>query len=406
MEGGERAAVESAGQPEEADTQACRLEAVWDGAQVVEARLVAGRPLAVAPTWIGATPEEALAMLAQSPEILASGPHAHCLAARAACAAAGADIVRPDGAREERAIAIETAQAHIRRLMIDWPALFGHEPRRDRFGILHRRLGRVLAEDAPTQDAAAFRLGGELLDLVAIEMLSGFFRSVREPHRLQEFVECAERGGNIGAALADLIRMGSSVPPADAVALLPPTPAFEWANRIAPMSASVLAAFAACPEVDGAPRETGALARHAERGLIGKLLLHGHRVAARLFARVIDLADTASRLRHPLADDMPTLIDAARCGDAAGLACVETATGLLMHVVRLDGGCIADHAIVPPAVWNVHPRGALMCEAAGWQAPDRGVAELRLRALALSLDPYEHVGVVLADQDTAADRDA
>lgn len=401
MESGARMAVEFTGQPVEAGTQACRLEAVWDGAQVVEARLVAGRPVAAAPAWIGATPDEALAMLAQSPEMLASGPHAHCLAARAACVAAGANIVRPDGAREERAIAIETAQAHIRRLMIDWPALFGHEPRRDRFGILHRRLGRVLTEDAPAQDEAAFRLGGELLDLVAIEMLSGFFRSVREPHRLQEFVECAERGGNIGAALADLIRMGSSVAPADAVALLPPTPASEWAERISTMSAATLAAFAACPEVDGATRETGALARHAERGLIGKLLLHGHRVAARLFARVVDLADTASRLRHPLAEDMPALIDAAACGDATGLACVETATGTLIHVLRLDGGRVADHVIVPPAAWNGHPRGALMCEAAGWQAPDRRTAELRLRALALSLDPCGQIGVVLTDCGTA-----
>ena len=43
--------------------------------------------------------------------------------------------------------------------------------------------------------------------------------------------------------------------------------------------------------------ETGSLAAHPARPLVAKLLGRGHRIAARLFARVMELSDCASRLR-------------------------------------------------------------------------------------------------------------
>jgi Ni,Fe-hydrogenase I large subunit len=45
-----------------------------------------------------------------------------------------------------------------------------------------------------------------------------------------------------------------------------------------------------------------------------------------------------------------------------GRALVETARGLLMHEIVLDGDRIADYSIVAPTEWNFHPQGPL----AGW----------------------------------------
>ncbi|MEB0055123.1 hypothetical protein QN402_32190, partial [Pseudomonas sp. FG1] len=79
---------------------------------------------------------------------------------------------------------IENAQEHLWRLMLDWPPLFGHEPRRQRFAILHRRLLRLVEEPQ-----AGFKVGGDILDLLATELLTGFFQSMREPRGLGEFAD-------------------------------------------------------------------------------------------------------------------------------------------------------------------------------------------------------------------------
>jgi coenzyme F420-reducing hydrogenase alpha subunit len=365
-----------------------RLEAHWDGRRVT-AMTVANRRPQAARTLVGRSVDEALERV---PALFGVCRRAQGLAATAACAAAGAGVTRlPDWA-EERAIAAETAQEHLWRLLLDWPDLFGHATRRDRFANLYRRLDQL--GDA----RAAFDLGGELLDLVAIELLGGFFRAIREPQGLAEFVERARSGGAIGETLADLIEMGSSTPLDEATPLLAARSAAAWAHELAGVPPED---FCRAPALGGRPQETGVLARHAESLLVRMLIGHGHRIAARLFARVIDLADCASRLRHPLAGDMSVLIDAAAAGDGVGIACVETARGLLIHAVRIDGARIADYAIVAPTEWNFHPGGVFAREAAGWQASSREAALLRLRALALSLDPCVAFDVVL--RDAAAD---
>ena len=45
-----------------------------------------------------------------------------------------------------------------------------------------------------------------------------------------------------------------------------------------------------------------------------------------------------------------------------GRALVETARGLLMHEVVLEGDRVADYRIVAPTEWNFHPQGPL----SGW----------------------------------------
>ena len=352
-----------------------RLVAIRDAGRVNGVRIENSRTSA-AQVLIGRTVDEALKLV---PTLFSFCTRAQDIAATAACVAAGApNIGRAEPWAEERALATETAQEHLWRLMVDWPALFGHKPRSERFAELHRRLARL--GDA----RAAYELGGDLLDLVAVELLGGFFIATREPSGLREFVERARRGGTIGAALADLIEMGSSTPEGEAVPLLPTLAAGAWAHELGGVPS---ADFCTAPTLFGRAHETGVLSRHADSIMVRNLLTQRHRIAARLFARVVDLSDCASRLRHPLASDMPVLVDAAPLGKGAGLACVETTSGLLMHAVRLDGDRIAEYAIVSPTEWNFHAGGPFVREGCGWEATSDDAAMLRLKALALSLDP-------------------
>jgi len=140
------------------------------------------------------------------------------------------------------------------------------------------------------------------------------------------------------------------------------------------------------PTLYGKTFETGVLARHADSMLVRILLGNGHRIAARFSRRHRPLG-LRSRLRHPLADDMPKLVDVSGDGAGFGLAWVETARGQLMHVLRLDGERIADYAVVGPTQWNFNRDGAFAFEGKRWSAPTLRAALLRCNALVLALDP-------------------
>ena len=366
-----------------------RLRAIRDGRRISGLRVEKPR-LQAAQRLVGCSVDEAIGLV---PTLFGVCSRAQGIAAKAACVAAGApNLARAEAWAEERILATEIAQEHLSRLMLDWPKLFGHPPRSDRFVELQRRLG--LSGDS----RAAYDLGGDLLDLVVVELLTGFFRAAREPSGLREFVERARRGGSIGAALADLIEMGSSTLEGEAVPLLPALAAGAWAHELGGVPS---ADFCAAPTLFGRAHESGVLARHAGSMMVRNLLTHRHRIAARLFARVVDLSDCASRLRHPLASDMPLLVDAAPLGENAGLACVETARGLLMHAVRLDGERIAEYAIVTPTEWNFHADGPFVREGCGWAAESDEAALLRLKALALSLDPCIEYEITMEDAASA-----
>lgn len=366
------------------------LEVRWDGARVCAVKVIDPRPSA-ASLLVGKTFAEAGKLV---PRLFSLCGRAQGLAVRMALRAAGvATEPLPADWELERMIASEMAQEHLWRLMIDWPVLFGHAPRRVRFAELHRRL-------ASTRDSRlAFELGGDLLDLVVVELLGGFFGTWRGPRSLREFVECARRGSTVGSALADLIELGLSTTEQDAVPLLPSLSAGAWAQRFGGVPDQ---AFCRAPSFGGLAHETGVLSRHADTAHPALLLSHRHRCAARLFSRVIDLSECASRLRHPMANDMPALFDAAPLGEQAGVACVETARGLLMHVLRVEGERISEYAIIAPTEWNFHPQGAFVREALDTESPSRTAVELRLRALALALDPCMPFELRLLDAEGAA----
>lgn len=281
----------------------------------------------------------------------------------------------------ERALAAEMADTHLRRLLIDWPPQFGFEPRLNRFAEFHRQL------IAPLDPDTAFALGGEVLDLVAREMLAGFFNQIRMPHGIGEFIDRLNAGGSLSSVMNGLITMGAaSPPPGGPIQLLGMLSAAAWVSSIGTWPS---ADFVRHPTFGGAPAETGPLARHAQSPLVRLLLERGHRVSARLFAKAIDVADCASRMRYPFTDDVPALVDAVQAAPAVGMARVTTARGALLCWVKIADGVIADCAMVPAGAWNFHPEGPFCREA--MSGPETGEdlegARKRLTVLALALDP-------------------
>lgn len=112
------------------------------------------------------------------------------------------------------------------------------------------------------------------------------------------------------------------------------------------------------PTWRGRPAETGAIARQATDPRVANWVARcGRGIGARRLARLSELADLPQRLRGqgthaPLARSWSL-------GYGIGMAGVETARGLLLHVVRLSGDRVADYRIVAPTEWNFHPQGPI-----------------------------------------------
>ena len=72
------------------------------------------------------------------------------------------------------------------------------------------------------------------------------------------------------------------------------------------------------------------------------------------------------------------------------------ARGLLAHVVRVEGGRIAEYAIVAPTEWNFHPRGPLYRELDGRPVHNEAGAQQALEYAAATLDPCVALDAQLA----------
>ena len=357
-----------------------RITATRQGGSVTQVKVPIPALAWMGAQVVGMTPAAATAHLGAH---ASHSPRAHACAVEQACAMALGEPPADTDARiaTERALAAEMADTHLRRLLIDWPPQFGFEPRLNRFAEFHRQL------IAPLDPDTAFALGGEVLDLVAREMLAGFFNQIRMPHGIGEFIDRLNAGGSLSSVMNGLITMGAaSPPPGGPLQLLGMLSAAAWVSSIGTWPS---ADFVRHPTFGGAPAETGPLARHAQSPLVRLLLERGHRVSARLFAKAIDVADCASRMRYPFTDDVPALVDAVQAAPAVGMARVTTARGALLCWVKIADGVIADCAMVPAGAWNFHPEGPFCREA--MSGPETGEdlegARKRLTVLALALDP-------------------
>ena len=206
------------------------------------------------------------------------------------------------------AIQQEVMREHLWRWLLDLPPLLGESPMREEFVVAVGSVAKCHREELAT-----------LLAGPRIEAL------------------CSRLTG-----LDDVVESRSQ--------LLPTLNAQASLNCWTRLDAE----FCRQPHWQGAAAETGAYARSQ-----GGAEPAGAAFAARWLARLEELRDWA--------EDRVTLgaggtASAVPVASGIGRTMVETARGLLMHEIVLDGERIADYSIVAPTEWNFHPQGPL----AGW----------------------------------------
>ncbi|MFZ5539013.1 MAG: nickel-dependent hydrogenase large subunit [Pseudomonadota bacterium] len=348
----------------------------FDGAHVRDVAIDSTRPHVADRLLAGRPVDEAVALV---PRLFAICGRAQGIAAQlAAEAARGADS-GPMAAARTRAIEAEIAQEYLWRALIDWPQAVDREPDTEALAAVRAALA---ADAAPSSGAVrevieTRVLGGDAEDWVASHVPAFEMWIARAPTAAAQFAAAVQRDGP---------RHGAGGTP-----LLPPMNASNAARFAAALDAD--AAFERLPQLDGRPAETGAIARMQSAPLVAALAAaYGRSILVRFVARIAELARLASGRPAPLA-----LLGRATCGPGRGLGWVETARGLLVHTVELDGDLVRRYRIVAPTEWNFHPRGAFAAGLAGAYAASE--IDLRRRAhwLAQSLDPCVAYRVEIAD---------
>ncbi|MCM2308831.1 MAG: hypothetical protein NDI91_15330 [Sulfuritalea sp.] len=236
-------------------------------------------------------------------------------------------------AQLDAAIQHEALREHLWRWLLDLPPLLGEPALKDEFVA-----------------AAGWVAGGQRAELAAL----------LADQRIEQL--CRRLG-----AMED--------PAAGAPRCLPPLAA----RASLALWPQLDAGFCARPHWQGAAAETGAIARR-QGAAAGAF-------AARWLARLAELRDWAQDHARVGAGGTASAVPV---GPGRGRALVETARGLLMHEIALEGGHeerIADYFIVAPTEWNFHPQGPLAGWLLGRPATDRAALQgFAARAVA-ALDP-------------------
>jgi coenzyme F420-reducing hydrogenase alpha subunit len=302
------------------------------------------------------------------------------VAAQAACEAASGVAPGRDVRRQrEHMVLMERAQEHAWRLLLSWPEQAGQHP--DMQALLALRQAEPARFADVLDGLLETALLGESPARWADRNLTGL-----DAWRHQGATQLAR----LFADLGDGPDLGTS-----RVSMLPALPHLD-SVLAADLARHALAdeAFCSAPLWLGEPAETGALARMADHPMLEDWIAErGRGAGARLLARLLELAGMPQRLRGD-----PGQSDRVRSWaleENVGMAGVETSRGLLLHVVRLQEGRVADYRIVAPTEWNFHQRGPLAQALAGLAAGPG--LEARAQLVSQSLDPCVSYGVELSD---------
>jgi hypothetical protein len=339
-----------------------------DATGVRRATIASTRPDAVSRVLAGRAPGEAVALVPRLFAVCAQGQGA--AASEAVAAACGRPRIDTRRARE-LAVALEAVQEDLWRLLVDWPPLIGIAPDIDALAHARRSAAPLLdalsthasAEhdrDAPARDTET--AVAEALHAIAATRVfgepAGTFLARHDEQALRAWAQDRATPAALLARALSAMRPGLGASDVDALEL----------DRAA-LERSVLpaldrdAAFARHPEIDGEPRETGALERiGAHPGLAALARGDGSGACTRLFARLVQLAASLVALRDEV---RPAAIDAWSPRPGEGVAMLRTARGTLVHRARVAHDAIASYAIVAPTEWTFHPRGALARGLAG-----------------------------------------
>jgi uptake hydrogenase large subunit len=281
---------------------------------------------------IGRSPEQVIEML---PLLFSLCKHAHVAAARQAMA-----IGSPDQHRRDTVMVLaENAREHLLRILMGWQSdrqTCTLNPT-DIMALTTRMKTAAGRQDA--ENAEASHLAGLLQRHVLGVSPDAFlgFASVTDFHRWLKGLTSQSAG-----YLRVILQRNWQVAGAVDTQFLPDLPNSHLGARFAEPD------FAARPDWQGMPHETGSLARQATHPLLRAILAqYGAGLLARLVARLVDLAKIPGQIRS--AGPVPQ--------GKNGIGSVETARGRLFHAVRLSEGAVTKYSLLAPTEWNFHPNG-------------------------------------------------
>ncbi len=333
----------------------------WDGQRVRRTGIRSTRPHVAARVLAGRSAADAAATVPLLFSVCGGAQRA-----AAACALAGAGAAGFAAGSPSRAagVLVEALQEGFWHLLIGWPNAVGGDPDVTAVAVARHLIATsIVAADGTDllPDAAAMRVLAAALGGVAQRSLFALppaaFAALPDVAALADW---AARGATVPARILQSLLGEPPSPAAGAMQLLPPLDADRVRQVLVPAMRDD-PAFARAPTWAGAPAETGALARVHTHPLVAACVReYGHAPATRLVARMVDLA----RSLGELAGDPPPAAATPRARSVAlaagdGLGVVETARGLLLHRVLLDGERVVDYQIVAPTEWNFHRDGAL-----------------------------------------------
>lgn len=367
------------------------VQVVWDGHAVRKLELASSRPVEACRVFHGKPVGQAVAML---PLLYTVCRTAQSVAAVEACQqASGVTICASLRQLRQRLVLAETAQEYLWRFMLDWPEIAGEPANREAFAALRKKLAgllqpvladagwRTMAEgesDARDEVWDAYRTA--LADYAEREIFAMPARTWSGIDRIEDLRAWIRRAPTAMARVTGmLLRDDTQRHNGDAVALMPPARELAQAGELLAAEGD----FARHPHWRGRPLETGALARMQGHPLVRAVLDDGRRVLARVLARLLELAALPQRMHGATGES--EVIAAGVPG--VGEAWVETARGLLLHRVELEGGQVIRYRILAPTEWNFHPRGALARELVGLHAQDEAALRGKIARAMLALDP-------------------
>lgn len=362
-----------------------RLVLDWSPVRSASVRVESSRVFATQQLLQGKTADQAVALV---PLLYGVCAQAQSAAACAALASARG-IERDSHERRARdlAVAAETVQECLTRLLVDWPLLEGAEPETAEIASVRALLRSAFVGRAAVAPIVSEDLGGAVERYVAGRIFgapSGEWRRAvghDGPHRWMA------QAATLPALL--LSRLAPEDWGGDEAALLPALDDTALPEDVA-RRALADDDFQRRPEWRGVPRETGPLARNADWApLAATRIARGDGIGSRMLARLADLAATLERL-NALCDGEPveSRLRAARLDERTGWSAVETARGMLVHVVQLDAQeRIARYRIVAPTEWNFHPDGVVVRGLAGRSWRSARDAKRGAHRLAHALDP-------------------
>jgi Ni,Fe-hydrogenase I large subunit len=363
-----------------------QLTVTWDGHRVRGCNVDSSRPV------------EAYRVLCRRPavEALALVPRLYSLCGQAQQAAAeaalnGATGVAPEreaAVRRELAVLAEMGVEYLWRFLIDLPHALGEEPLAA--PVAEARTAAAKARESDSTDPGGWAEFGALFRRVAEESVLGVpLAAWLQLSNLAGWSAWLAQGAS---PVARLLRRLQD----DGLASWGASRVGFWRGPIDAATAGALAeqawdeaGFAREPHWQGQVLETGPLARGCDHPLVEMLRLrYGSAIAARLAARLLELAQLVGRVEG-LARGLvgARVVGSAALGPGRGAGWVETARGLLLHYAEVAGDEVRDYRIVAPTEWNFHPRGPLVTGLEGAEATDEAGLRRAVGLSVLALDP-------------------